>query len=136
MKFFRVENKEHRGPYNNGSGISIIDTHADHIERYLLTHPDPMGDSMLKDFWGCSKLPYKEMVKYRFGFNSLEQLIVWFDNPYDWHWLFIHKFQISVYEVDYMIIGETQSVCHQDRLKEIKQIISFDNSDKKSIYYI
>lgn len=133
MKFFRVENNEKRGPYNNGCGLSVIDVHGN-IDKYLSTHPSPMNDPLLNNYW--ENMSWNARSEYRFGCNSLEQLICWFDTEEDWMWLCKHKYHISVYEVNFLLSGETQAMCHESQLKEIKKIISFDKNDKNSIYYI
>lgn len=71
---YRVENSEGIGPYCAGNGSMEFSFESSH--NGSKNHPGPFDDEGLAKFWG--KMEFSKKEKWKFGFESMEQLLDWF----------------------------------------------------------
>jgi len=109
--FFRVETADGVGPYQGTGLINALVTKgviawSDMDETYLLDHPTPENDPVLRFTWQILK--HKE--QYIFGFKSLKAVYNWFCLKEEVEWLIENNFHVSIYESDYCFHGKWQSI--------------------------
>lgn len=109
--FFRVENADGVGPYQGTSLIDALVTKGvitldDMDKTYLLDHPTPDNDPILRSTW----LSLKCKEQYIFGFKNLKSVYNWFCLKEEVEWLIENSFHVSIYESDYCYHGKWQSV--------------------------
>lgn len=133
MLIYRIEN-------NDGRGIYRCYEIADHIINQSYKHPSPHQDIILGNVWNdlCTQ---NKHIHYYFGFNSIKQLLEWFDietikeiNRIVFHLLrnspelkYLYDFHIAIYEVDdkYVFVGDRQTI-FKKRYAIKKDALTFD----------
>lgn len=112
-EFWRVENSERHGPYRTGAdGVSAADRYYDAAGVWqgdLITaglHPLPSDDGgELGDTWWNISSP-----EYRFGFNSKEQALEWWESPEGRAKLHDLGYSLVMYNAKERVDGNMQSV--------------------------
>lgn len=124
MLFYRVENEDKQGPYNNcpirltefleKKGIIDYSDHDNSFSKYMMVHPLPQDDCLLRDFW--ISLDWKIKENYIFGFESLDKVFNWFCLSEELQYLKDSHFRISIYETQDYHHGKWQSVANKESL--------------------
>lgn len=112
MEIFRIENPEcGNGPYS-ASGVyheywsSSYYNNAD-------KHPTPQEDDMLNDFFNS---------EYYFGFESIDSLLKWFDQPKHLFALDELGFVIRVYETEVCYVGKSQVIFIKEDSEMVEEL--------------
>ena len=131
VKFFRIHHSSDitQGCYRAGCTNNLLSYYA--YSTNWKKHPPPYEDSKLyqsllnsPDYDGFD---YENLlIKYHFGFTSLEQLKAWFYNE-DWlEWLDEQGFILSEFECDdvpeMFIAGNSQAIAKLDCAIQLKTI--------------
>jgi hypothetical protein len=129
MKFYRVENDKHEGPYNNFSSpvslMEYLDRHGHAVyssehENYMQGHPRPDSDYILAPIWG--KMNYNKQQDYIFGFENIDLLFNWFCMKEEIDFMKEFNYHISIYETNDCYHGKWQSIANKETLVLIEEI--------------
>jgi hypothetical protein len=107
---YRLENAEGRGPYTATVDNEICEKYGwkwatrPHSEHQ---HPTPVEDLGLRSFW-LKSLPHKRIKYFRFGFESVDQYLEWFDCPIERDNLFKKGFELKKIEAKEVYYGHKQ----------------------------
>ncbi|AKE44718.1 hypothetical protein AU106_gp087 [Sinorhizobium phage phiM9] len=131
MKIYRIENVTGEGPYscapesrkNFSSMVFYTDPHP-----YL--HPLQEEDNLLREIW--KRIFYNDLRRnWRFGFDSVDQVILWFHAEGVFEALELDGFMVSEYEVPegHYHLGEFQAIFEPFH-SEFVRYITFTSLEK------
>lgn len=134
MKIYRIENVIGEGPYNCADGsrqnFSKLNLYRSPCETL---HPLPEDDELLGRIW--LRYFYNDLTRnWKFGFDSIGQLTMWFDYPGVFEALELDGFMIAEYDVEdgHFHVGMTQSIFEKHHSTFVRYF-TFNELQKKEI---
>lgn len=110
---------EEEGQFRNELISLMGEEHSKYMFGKIENNPHPGGYADFSDF----EIVATGIQKIQFGFESMEQLVTWFDTWLDY--LFEMGFVISEYLVDSVVVGKSgkQVIFNKDKATFNKRII-------------